>query len=200
MPRAGLTPATVTGAAADLADEVGFSQLTMGLLAERLAVRPPSLYKHVGGQADLAHRIAVLAATELGDALRDAIQGRAATDALMAAAQAMRAYATRHPGRYEAGNSVRPTGPDDPLDLAGRRLLDSFSAVLRGYDLDPDLEVHALRTLRSMLHGFATLETAGGFQLDTDVDDSFGWMVHLIDQGLRAGRPADGRTAGRASS
>jgi hypothetical protein len=37
-----------------------------------------------------------------------------------------------------------------------------------------------------MLHGFATLEVAGGFQIDTDVDDSFTWMINLIDQGLQA--------------
>ena len=64
----------------------------MGLLAERLGVKTPSLYKHVAGQADLAHRIAVLAMNELGDAMRDATQGRAGTDALVAGAQAMRTY------------------------------------------------------------------------------------------------------------
>ena len=37
MPRAGLTPASVTEAGAALADEVGFDQLSMGLVAERLA-------------------------------------------------------------------------------------------------------------------------------------------------------------------
>ncbi|WP_137292946.1 TetR-like C-terminal domain-containing protein [Nocardioides dongxiaopingii] len=188
MPRAGLTPAAVTEAAAALADEVGFSQLSMGLLAERLAVRTPSLYKHVGGHADLVHRIAVLAATELGDALRDATQGRAGTEALVAAARAMRAYVRAHPGRYAAGNTVRPTGPDDALAPAIDRMLGSFSAVLHGYGLDAAQEVHALRTLRSMLHGFAVLEVEGGFRLDTDVDDSFAWMVDLVDQGLRATR------------
>lgn len=186
MPRAGLAPASVTEAAAVLADEVGLAQLSMGLVADRLGVKPPSLYKHVDGLADLVHRIAVLAATELGDALRDAIQGRAGRDALIAAARAMRTYVNEHPGRYEAGNSVRPTGPDDELGPAITRMLDSFSAVLRGYQLDPDLEVHALRTLRSSLHGFATLEVEGGFRLTTAVDDSFTWMIDLLDQGLRS--------------
>ncbi len=40
--------------------------------------------------------------------------------------------------------------------------------------------------LRSMLHGFANLEAEGGFRFDTDVDDSFVWMVSLIDHGLRS--------------
>lgn len=186
MPRAGLAPASVTEAGAMLVDEMGFAQLSMGLVAERLGVKTPSLYKHVASQADLAHRIAILAATEFGDAIRDATQGRAGSDALAAAAQAMRTYVREHPGRYAAVNSARPYGPDDPFIPASNRALDALSAVLRGYQLDPAQEIHALRMLRSMLHGFSTLEVAGGFQIDTDVDDSFTWMITFIDQGLQA--------------
>jgi AcrR family transcriptional regulator len=191
VPRAGLGSASVTEAGAALADEIGFDQLSMGLLAERLGVKTPSLYKHVDNLADLTHRIAVLAMVELGDAVRDATQGRAGSDALAAAAQTMRAYVKEHPGRYAAGNSAVPTGPDDPLIPAANRLLGSLSAVLRGYQLQPSEEIHALRMLRSMLHGFATIEVGGGFQFDTDVDESFTWMVNLIDHGLQSLSQAD---------
>jgi AcrR family transcriptional regulator len=184
MPRAGLTAASVTEAGAALADEVGLAHLGMGPLAERLGIRTPSLYKHVDGLADLTHRIAVLAATELGDVVRDATQGRAGRDALAAAAQAMRTYVKQHPGRYAAANEARETGPEDPLVPAAGRLLDSLAAVLRGYRLEPTEEIHALRMLRSVLHGFATLEQSGGFRFDTDVDESFVWMIDLIDHGL----------------
>ena len=199
MPRAGLAPASVTEAGAVLADEVGFDQLSMGLLAERLGVKTPSLYKHVDSLADLGHRIAVLAATELGDALRDATQGRADLDALTAAAQALRTYARKHPGRYAALNSGRLTGYDDPLVPARGRLLDSFAAVLHGYRLDPGQEIHALRMLRSTMHGFVTLEAANGFQIDTDTDDSFDWIVSFLDHGLRvvAATPPSSTTPAR---
>jgi AcrR family transcriptional regulator len=158
----------------------------MGLLAERLGVRTPSLYKHVDSLADLTHRIAVLAMTEIGDALRDATQGRAGSDALTAGAQAMRTYVKEHPGRYAAGNSARATGPDDPLIPASNRVVASWAAMLRGYRLNPGQEIHALRALRGMVHGFATLEAADGFQYDTDIDDSFTWMINLIDHGLQS--------------
>jgi len=72
VPRAGLTGAEVVASAAGLADEAGFASVTMGLLAGRLGVRPPSLYKHVDGLADLRHRLATLAMTEFGDVLGDA--------------------------------------------------------------------------------------------------------------------------------
>lgn len=186
MRRAGLTPATVTEAGAALADELGFAQLSMGLLAERLGVKTPSLYKHVASQADLVHRIAVQAANELADTIRDATQGRAGSDAFTAGAQAMRAYVKHHPGRYAAGNAARPTGPEDPLIAAIDRVLASWAAMVRGYGIDPGQEIHVLRMVRTMLHGFATLEVASGFQIDVGVEDSFTWMIDFIDHGLQS--------------
>lgn len=193
MPRSQLTPSAVTEAGAALVDEIGFAQLSMGLIAERLGVRTPSLYKHVASQADLAHRIAVLATGELADAIRDAIQGRAGSDALVAGAQAMRTYVKLHPGRYAAGNAASVTGPDDPLVPAVERVLASWAAMLRGYRLDPAREIHALRMLRSVLHGFSILETDGGFQIDASVDDSFTWMITFVDRGLQASSSSSGR-------
>ncbi|PRX06010.1 TetR/AcrR family transcriptional regulator [Actinoplanes italicus] len=189
MPRAGLDRATVIAAGAALADEVGFTGLSMGLLAERLGVRTPSLYKHVASQADLGHRIAVLALNEFADAIRDAIQGRAGREALVSGAHAMRRWVLEHPGRYAAGNAAVVTGSDDPLLPAIQRVLTSWSAMLHGYHLDPGQEIHALRMLRSILHGFATLEAAGSFQIAADIDDSFTWMLDFIDHGLNANQP-----------
>ncbi|MEV6512345.1 TetR-like C-terminal domain-containing protein [Streptomyces sp. NPDC051642] len=186
MPRAGLTPAAVTAAGAALADEIGLASLSMGLLAERLGVRPPALYKHVTSLADLVHRIAVLGWTEIADAMRDAIQGRAGKDALAAGAQAMRTYVRTHPGRYAAANAAQSSGPDDPLTAAANRMLDSSAAILRGYQLDPGQEIHALRMLRSTLHGFTTFEAGGGFQIDVNADESFAWTIAFIDHGLQA--------------
>ena len=192
MPRAGLTGDNVVATAAGLVDEIGYQELTMGLLAQRLGVRPPSLYKHVDGLADLQHRIATLAMTELGDAVRDALQGRAGIDALRALLTATRAYVTAHPGRYTATVGAGFTGPDDPLLTASARVLASIAAVLRGYGVGDDEMDHAMRTIRCTIHGFAALQASNGFQWSGDPEDSFDWMIRFIDGGLRAG-PATGR-------
>jgi AcrR family transcriptional regulator len=195
MPRAGLTPLSVTEAGAALIDEIGFESLSMGLVAERLGVKTPALYKHVTSQADLAHRIGVVAMHELADAIRDATQGWAGSDALAAGALAMRTYVREHPGRYAAGNAARPTGPDDPLIPGIKRVLASWAAMLRGYRLDPSQEIHAMRMLRSVLHGFSTLEASGGFQIDASVDDSFTWTINFLDHGLHAIAASSGTLA-----
>lgn len=179
----------MVAASASLADEIGLHRVTMSLLAQRLGVRAPSLYKHVESQADLNRRITALALTELGDALRTALQGLSGRDALAAAARTIRAYAVNHPGRYAATIRLDAHTPDDPVFVAGERVLESLSAVLAGYQLDPADTVHALRLLRSVLHGFAVVEAAGGFELDTDVGESFEWLIDFLDGGLiRIGR------------
>ena len=192
MPRAGLTRDAVVSAAAVLADEIGYQQLTMEALAHRLGIRPPSLYKHVGDLADLRHGIATLAITELGEQIRDAMQGRSGLDALSGCFTAYRAYITAHPGRYAATIGATFTGPGDPLLAASARVVDSIAAVLRGYDIGEQEMDHAMRTIRCTLHGFAALQAAGAFQWSGDPGESFTWMIHFIDRGLRATRlPAE---------
>jgi AcrR family transcriptional regulator len=192
MPRAGLTSDDVVAAAAELADEVGFRELTMGLLAQRLGIRSPSLYKHVTDLADLRHRVAALAMAEAGEAIRDALQGRSGRDALNGLLTAFLAYVTTHPGRYAATVGVGFTGPDDPLLAATTRVIDSISAALRGYGISDADMVHAIRTVRCTIHGFATLAEAGGFHWSGEPGDTFDYMIGFIDRGLRA----EVRTAG----
>jgi AcrR family transcriptional regulator len=192
VPRVGLSSDDVVAAAAELADEAGYKELTMGLVAQRLGVRTPSLYKHVDDLADLRRRVATLAVTELGEAVRDALQGRSGLDALTAMLTAVRDYVTVHPGRYAATTGQQLTGRDDPLVTATSRLLGAIAAMLRGYGIG-DTEVdHAIRTLRCIIHGYAALQADDGFQWNADPRESFDWMIRFLDRGLRAMCPPAG--------
>jgi len=186
----------VVAAAAEVADEAGYAELTMGLVAQRLGIRTPSLYKHVDDLADLRRRVATQAVTELGEAVRDALQGQSGLDALTAMLTAIRAYVTAHPGRYAATTGQQLTGRDDPLVTASSRLLGSIAAMLRGYGIGDTEMNHAIRTLRCTIHGYATLQAAGGFQRGADAEDSFDWMVRFLDRGLRAMGPPAADAAG----
>ncbi|MBA2637496.1 MAG: helix-turn-helix transcriptional regulator [Solirubrobacterales bacterium] len=57
MPRAGLSPNVLVDEAALLVDEHGLEALSLSALADRVGVRPPSLYKHVAGADDLRRRL-----------------------------------------------------------------------------------------------------------------------------------------------
>ncbi|CCH21583.1 TetR/AcrR family transcriptional regulator [Micromonospora lupini] len=185
VPRAGLNQQTVVREAARLADEVGYQQLTLAALASRLGVALPSLYKHIRGVDALSQKLAALATAELATDLTTAAAGRAGGDALRAMADAYRAYAHRHPGRYPA--TQRVPDPSDPEHVeAGERAVGAIFAVLRGYGLTGDDAVDATRALRSALHGFVALEAAGGFGLPREVDRSYHQLVAGLDVAFRS--------------
>ncbi|WP_369392695.1 TetR/AcrR family transcriptional regulator [Streptomyces sp. CG1] len=183
MARAGLTADRVVAAAAELADEAGFDNVTLTALARRFGVKDASLYSHVRGLADLRTRLALYAGGELIDRIAVAVAGRAGKDALAAFASAYRSYALEHPGRY-AATQIRI----DQSLLAGspemRRTAEITYGMLRAYGLEePDL-TDAVRLLRSTFHGYCALESAGGFGADRDVQASWDKAIDALHLAL----------------
>ncbi len=187
MPRAGLNKATVVEAAGALADERGLEDLSLTDLAERLGVRKPSLYNHVAGLPDLRRELTLVGLRELGRSLSRAAVGRAGDEGLLAIAEAYRAFVKRRPGLYEATvRSYRHSDPDDPeLGVAEGEAMEPVLAVLASCGVCREEEsVHAARGLRSIAHGFATLEQGGGFGMDVDPDESFRKLARSFADGL----------------
>ncbi|WP_116244548.1 TetR/AcrR family transcriptional regulator [Nocardiopsis sp. FIRDI 009] len=185
MPRAGLTPRLVAEEAALLIDEQGLDALSLAAVAKRLGVAVPSLYKHVDGLTGLRREIGLLAAAELGDRLRVSATGLAGPDALRAVAVAYRRYAHTHPGRYAALQRA-PAADDTEAQRIYAVPVEVLTAVLRGFGIDGDQAVHAVRTLRSALHGFVDLESRGGFGLPEDVDESYELLVEGSVRAVRS--------------
>ncbi|MEU6034509.1 WHG domain-containing protein [Actinomadura sp. NPDC047616] len=194
MGRVGLTPERLTRAGAELADEVGFDQVTVSALARRFDVKVASLYSHVKSSQDLKTRIALFALEELADRVADAVAGRAGKDALAAFADAYRDYAREHPGRYDAAR-LR-LDPETAAASAGVRHAQMARAILRAYDMAEPDQTHAVRMLGSVFHGYVSLELAGGFaHTAVDPQESWSWIVDSLDALLRnrtTHRPSDG--------
>jgi AcrR family transcriptional regulator len=162
MARVGLTADRLAQVGAELADELGFEQLTVSALARRFDVQVASLYSHVRSSEDLKSRIATIALSELADLAAAAVAGRAGRDALVALANVYRDYARAHPGRYTAARFTSASASAD-LVAAGRRHSELTRAVLRGYHLSEPAQTDAMRLLGSVFHGYVTLELAGSF-------------------------------------
>ena len=188
MPRAGLDPARVVLVAADLADAEGLDAVTLARVAAVLGVKSPSLYNHVDGRDGLLRGVALLGLDELAASLREAAIGRSGADGLQATAQAYRDYVKDHSGRYAAGGITAPAPGDAELSAAGAAVLDVMRGVLRGWSLSDEDEIHALRAIRAAVHGFATLEAAGGFGIKLDLDTSFARLVAALAAGFDAQR------------
>ncbi|MGD3106939.1 TetR/AcrR family transcriptional regulator [Streptomyces sp. YGL11-2] len=184
MAYAGLTAERLTRAGAELADEVGFDQVTVSALARRFDVKVASLYSHLKNSQDLKTRIALLALEELADRAADALAGRAGKDALTAFANVYRDYAREHPGRYAAAQ-LR-LDPEAAAASAGGRHARMMRAILRGYDLAEPEQTHAVRMLGSVFHGYVSLETAGGFDHSApDPQESWARVLDTLDALLR---------------
>ncbi len=190
--RVGLDRAAVVEAATKLVDEEGVEQLSLGRLAERLGIRTPSLYNHVAGLPGLRHELALYCARELRDDLTQATIGRSRAEAILALADAYRAYARQYPNRYRF--TLQAPAADDPqLAAIAAEILGVIYAVLRPYNLGEQNMIHAIRSLRSIVQGFVSLEVAGGFAMPVDLDDSFHWLVHLFIAGIEPAAREEGR-------
>ncbi|MFG2121181.1 TetR/AcrR family transcriptional regulator [Streptomyces sp. NPDC048710] len=183
MARAGLTVDRLVTAAADLADEAGFENVSLSALARRFGVKDASLYSHVRNLNDLRTRLALHAGGELIDRIAAAVAGRAGQDALAAFAGAYRSYALDHPGRY-AATQIRIDQALIADSPAMRRTAEITYGMLRAYGLDePDL-TDAVRLLRSTFHGYCALESAGGFGAARDVQVSWDKAVDALHLAL----------------
>jgi hypothetical protein len=58
-------------------------------------------------------------------------------------------------------------------------------AVVGSFGMHGEDGLHAVRGLRSLVHGFASLEIAGGFGLPLDCDESFRRLVEILILGLQ---------------
>jgi AcrR family transcriptional regulator len=185
-PKAGLDKAVIVQAAADLVNAEGVAALTLGQLAKQFGVKTPSLYNHVDGLPGLQRELALMNARELGNRLGEAAIGRSGAQAIRAVAQAFRAYIKENAGVYLS--SLRASGKqtivDSELQQAEERVLKIVLVSLESFRLEGEEALHAVRGLRSLVHGFATLEVAGGFGMPLDIDESFRRLVELLIGGL----------------
>lgn len=182
MPRAGLSPDAVVDAALDILDARGPEGLTLKAVADRTGVAAPSLYKHVRGLPELRRLLAIRILGETADRMGAVIMGRAGTDALDAYLTEYRLLAGAYPHRHAL---IERASYDDPtFAAAADRLINVAYAVVRGFGLEGEDLVHAVRTVRAAVTGFVGLEHELGYRAPTDIDASFAYLSHALAAGL----------------
>ncbi|MCA0755632.1 WHG domain-containing protein [Paenibacillus sp. N4] len=183
-PRKGLDLPAIVEAAAEIADASGFEEVTLASLAQKLGVRSPSLYNHVNGLPELRVRLAVHGLKKLNEAISAALDGKTGDEAMHAVAAAYLSFARSHPGLY-ALTLRAPCAEHTEYAEAASALVDLLVRTLRYYNLDEEQAIHVVRGLRSYLHGFAHIESQGGFGLPHAVDESMEIVMQIYLNGLR---------------
>ena len=170
-PKIGLDISFIIEAAGEIADQHGVQEVTLASLAKKLGIRPPSLYNHFDGLTGLRKKLAIYGIDKLYEVMADAAIGVSGTEAVIAVSQAYVNFARKHPGIYEA-TLLAPDPEDVDVQRAGAKIVDLSVRVLQAYHLEGEQDLHAVRGLRSILHGFSALEQKGGFKMALDLNES----------------------------
>ena len=109
--------------------------------------------------------------------------GKSRDDAVRALALQMRKFVHQHPALYES-TVLTAVGDSKEIRKASDEVLETLNSVLAGYGIAGAEAVHAARYHRSLLHGFNSLELAGGFGLDVDLSESYDRLVDMLTQDL----------------
>jgi AcrR family transcriptional regulator len=182
-PRIGLDSITILEAAGEIADQYGMQEITLANLAKKLKIRPPSLYNHFDGLPGLRKELAIYGIDRIYEEVANSAIGVSGTDAVIAISKAYVNFARKHPGIYEA-TLLAPDPENEDVQRAGAKIVDLAVRVLQVYDLEGDLALHAVRGLRSILHGFSSLEQSGGFKLALDLDESLLIIIRAFLKGI----------------
>lgn len=168
----------------ELADGAGSAgAVSLAALAAALDVRSPSLYNHIASLEDLQHGMAVWGLRRLLADMRSASLGLVGRKALEAIAGAYRAFVRDHPGIYPL--TVRAPQPEEmQLVPLSQELVQMLLLIMASLGLQGDEAIHAIRGLRALLHGFTSLEAAGGFGMSQDRDESYRRLLATYLDGL----------------
>jgi len=184
-PKVGLELSTILEAAGEIADRQGIAEVTLANLANKLGIRPPSLYNHFEGLSGLRKKLAIHGLNKLYEEMAEAAIGAAGTDAVLVMSQAYVKFARKHPGVYEA-TLLAPNPEDEEVQQAGAKIVELSVRVLEACHLEGEQAFHAVRGLRSILHGFSALEQKGGFRMDLDLDDSLAIIIQAFLKGMES--------------
>lgn len=180
MPRAGLNRERIAAQAAVVVDEMGFDRLTLAAVAARCGVSLPGLYKHVDGLEAVKRDVAVQSVREITAALASAAAGLAGRDALHGHRHRV-PYVRHRPSGPVRGQRAR-SDPGGRRVHGGQRCGGGRAGLgAEGYQIEGDDMIDAVRMMRAALHGFVSIEMAGGFGLHQSVDATFARLVDTLD-------------------
>ena len=185
MRKMNLDKQTVVKAAAELTDEIGLNDLSLKLLAEKLGVRSPSLYNHIGSLAELKTELMLYGWRQLEDELIRAAAGEKGFDAVRLMSRAFFEFAMNNKGVFEAMLWYNKYD-DETSDEATKGLFELIYKVLAAENISRERAEHLIRTLRGFLEGFSLLVIKDSFGHPADIYESFEISLDVIIEGMKA--------------
>lgn len=177
--RKGIDRQQVLKAARELCNAHGVDGLSIKEVADRLGIRPPSVYAHFEGLPEIRRELANWGHRALAQQLRDSAIALSGANGVIAAAKAYLSFIREEPGLYSA--TVGSGAMSDPgTREAASEWLSVLHRLLESMGLLQEDRIHAMRGIRSMVHGFGQLEAGGQFRTEVDRDASFDRMLRIF--------------------
>ncbi|MBN7793573.1 TetR/AcrR family transcriptional regulator [Microbacterium esteraromaticum] len=145
-----LDRAAVVAGAVELADEAGLEPLTIRRLADRLGVRPMTMYHYVDGKDDIVDGMV----GQVFDEIERPDPGIPWKESIRRRARSLRTALRRHPWAIPLMESRRTPGAD---------ILDHHEAVLAtwlGAGFELPVVAHGMAVVDAFVYGFALQESA----------------------------------------
>jgi AcrR family transcriptional regulator len=171
--------AELVGIARGLVEAAGPDALTLGALAGRAGIKPPSLYKHFADRAAVLKAVEIEVLYELEAWLRAETRGATPKARLLAMASAYRAWGKAKPNRYRtiySGNAFN----DPEIRAACLHSAQPLFEELRAAGIAEARLLPLSRTIVAFLHGFVLMEIGNAFNLGGDVDEAFASGLETI--------------------
>jgi AcrR family transcriptional regulator len=182
--KAGLHRMMIIETAAIIADERGIAHVTPKVLAEKLGVKPSSLYKHFHGGLDELHKELMLHGWHtMENKITKVAIGKSKDDAIIAISYAYRNFAVDHKGLFEAMQWYNMYQSEEHLQ-ATQGMVSVFFQVLDSYELNVEQKVHIVRMFRGFLQGFSSIESHSGYGNPLSLNDSFEFALKTILNGI----------------
>lgn len=179
-----ITRAEVVATAIRCLQTEGPEALGINRVARELGIKPPSLYNHVASNEDLRHGVVYEGWSWLEQQLLQAVQAPDTSRPLIRrGADAFRAFVHANPALYML-MSTTDMSSDPSFPPLVNRILTTFAEVLAPFGLQGEAAIHAVRSLRSALHGFVLLELAGQFGSPTAIDAGYDWLLEMLTRGI----------------
>ena len=183
-PRIGLNFNELLKTAIQIVDDEGWDVLTISYLAKKLTIQPPSIYNHVKNLDELKNSIALYGIQQLYEELHSSINDQS-KEGIFSLALAYIHFARKHPGLYQSTLSSTHT-VGDQYTFVANQILELIFEVLKPYDLNEIDQIHIVRGLRSILHGFVSLEDHDGFGINIPIDESIRFVLKQYMQNIEA--------------
>ena len=174
-----LTRQDVIEAAIACVEKEGESALGVNRVARELGIKPPAIYKHLNGNAELQKAVALEIYQRFFDDFRQQTVGINEPRAfLKAGGIATRSFARSHPGLYRVMMQFQ-LQPDDPESASVIKETQSyFKVLLKSQSTDKLIDI--MRMVNAAIIGFIALEQSGLLTLSRSTDDSFEVMLDAL--------------------